>query len=417
MKNAIRLFAPLVILWLGALAGFADEIALLDIQFGIDASTVKSGPAAIGLANNDQWNLYSRDDGHGGYKSSGSLVNLRLSDGSVSGAGLVITNAPGAFGSGYPDPMFGVYLYNLNGGDITVTLTNLLAGTYEVYAYGHGEQNAFNSAFDVTSGSDDYGVLKTATNADWTSPIWVEGGQYVKFTNVVALTGQPLVLTARHDGTTTPIINGLQLLKVSDATLSFIPGGGLFTNRALVSLHGGAPARELHYTLDGSDPTVGSPVYAAPIQLAAAATIKARAFVGGQPDSDIVTASFARVYALDDGIPAAWRLQYFGPGYLTDPRAAANADPDNDGATNLQEFVAGTNPLDPLSGFAVGIRLVPSITWFSVPGKTYNVLRKQRLSDVQWNVVQTVTATNSTSHFTDESAGQIMYIYTIQPAP
>jgi hypothetical protein len=53
--------------------------------------------------------------------------------------------------------------------------------------------------------------------------------------------------------------------------------------------------------------------------------------------------------AINDGIPAVWRQQYFGPSYATDPRAAATADPDGDGANNYQEFLAGTDPLNAYS--------------------------------------------------------------------
>lgn len=56
-------------------------------------------------------------------------------------------------------------------------------------------------------------------------------------------------------------------------------------------------------------------------------------FLNNFPITEVLSASYARVYALDDGIPAEWRERYFGPGYLTDPRGAAEADPDGDGWT------------------------------------------------------------------------------------
>ncbi len=76
-----------------------------------------------------------------------------------------------------------------------------------------------------------------------------------------------------------------------------------------------------------------------------------------------------------DGIPDAWKLLNFGS--LANPLAAANADPDGDGKTNLQEYKDGTNPNNPNSALAV---LAPypnsgpsptTLTWTSVPSMGY----------------------------------------------
>ncbi len=52
-----------------------------------------------------------------------------------------------------------------------------------------------------------------------------------------------------------------------------------------------------------------------------------------------------------DGIPDAWKLINFGS--LANPNAAANADPDGDGKTNLQEYRDGTNPNNPNSALTI----------------------------------------------------------------
>ncbi len=154
------------------------------------------------------------------------------------------------------------------------------------------------------------------------------------------------------------------------------PSDALFTNVVRVRLTTAAANSTLRYTLDGSEPTIDSTAYIEQITITNAITVRARAFIGRVPISSISNLSYQRVYAIDDGITAAWRRQFFGEGYLTDPRVAAEADPDNDGSTNFQEFVAGTNPLDAGSGFRVDVELVPKITWTTVTNRQYRVMRK-----------------------------------------
>ena len=93
----------------------------------------------------------------------------------------------------------------------------------------------------------------------------------------------------------------------------------------------------------------------------------------------------------NDGIPDSWRLLYFGT--VSNLLSAANLDPDGDGASNWQEYLAGTNPMDPASV----LRLTPvapspnfTVQWPSVPGKTYSVLSSSSLFSTNW----TVTASN-----------------------
>jgi Bacterial TSP3 repeat len=76
-----------------------------------------------------------------------------------------------------------------------------------------------------------------------------------------------------------------------------------------------------------------------------------------------------------DGLPIAWLLQNFGT-----TNVDANADPDGDGMSNAQEYLAGTNPNDANSALRItGIThgtLTPIYTmlqWTSVPTRFYMV--------------------------------------------
>ena len=81
-----------------------------------------------------------------------------------------------------------------------------------------------------------------------------------------------------------------------------------------------------------------------------------------------------------NGLPDWWEQTYFG-GLLG---TKANADPDHDGASNLAEWVAGTNPTNAASCLRL---LAPVITatnsilirWPSVAGKTYRLERATNL--------------------------------------
>jgi hypothetical protein len=67
-----------------------------------------------------------------------------------------------------------------------------------------------------------------------------------------------------------------------------------------------------------------------------------------------------------------WQINYFGS--TTNPLAAAGADPDGDGMSNTNEFLAGTNPTNSLSGLRI-ISVVQQsndvvITWTTAGGHT-----------------------------------------------
>jgi hypothetical protein len=76
----------------------------------------------------------------------------------------------------------------------------------------------------------------------------------------------------------------------------------------------------------------------------------------------------------NDGLPDDWQARFWGPDSSKWP--GANADSDADGATNLQELLAGTNPVDPASVLRVqmistdmGLRL----EWNAQPGSIYQI--------------------------------------------
>jgi hypothetical protein len=85
-------------------------------------------------------------------------------------------------------------------------------------------------------------------------------------------------------------------------------------------------------------------------------------------------------------LPDWWENLHFAQLTGTDP----GADPDGDGMNNLQEFIAGTDPVDPTSLLRiVAIEKSPgnpqfTLTWTSVPGKVYQISRSPSLAEGSW---------------------------------
>ncbi len=199
--------------------------------------------------------------------------------------------------------------------------------------------------------------------------------------------------------------------------IAFGPTPGLFTNSLTVRLTNTFGSGEVRYTINGAAPTAASTLYSGAFTITSNATIRAGLFLSGAAISSVSVGDYGRVYALNDGVPNDWRLQYFGAGYLTDPRVGAGTDADNDGSSNLQEYLAGTDPLNPLSGFTIGIQAIPRITFVSVPGTTYKIFRRTSANALTGVEVGQVVASGVQTTFIDTSVTDPTGFYTVQSVP
>jgi Tol biopolymer transport system component len=90
-----------------------------------------------------------------------------------------------------------------------------------------------------------------------------------------------------------------------------------------------------------------------------------------------------------DGIPDWWMMQYFGhPTGQAGDLSRASDDADGDGASNLQEYLAGTDPTNPNSVFRLSVAATANstvtLTWPAVSGKNYQIQYKTNLDDSMW---------------------------------
>lgn len=116
--------------------------------------------------------------------------------------------------------------------------------------------------------------------------------------------------------------------------------------------------------------------------------------------------NLARIVDSDNnGLPDWWELQYFGHLTGTNP----NTDPDGDGASNLAEFLSGTDPTNPssvlrLSALPSGIKDHIKLQWPSVAGRYYRLLNSTNLLTGFATIIQTnLVATPPLNTFTNTS--------------
>ncbi len=85
------------------------------------------------------------------------------------------------------------------------------------------------------------------------------------------------------------------------ATPVIAPAGGLFTNSVTVTLSDASPDSTIYYTLDGTEPTTNSLVYAGPFVLTTSASVQAIAAEPGAANSGVAGAGFVDNSAIGAG--------------------------------------------------------------------------------------------------------------------
>jgi len=114
-----------------------------------------------------------------------------------------------------------------------------------------------------------------------------------------------------------------------------------------------------------------------------------------------------------DSIPDNWMLSHFGhaTGQAGD-KSRATDDADGDGLTNLQEFLAGTDPRNPTSHFAI-LSITSTggnvqVGFATVLGKTYQLQYRNDLATGNWLVLaDQIFGTGGTIQIADPTAGSL----------
>jgi hypothetical protein len=183
------------------------------------------------------------------------------------------------------------------------------------------------------------------------------------------------------------------------------------------------------HIVTGDGLTLGAPVFATlaglnfisvPISVASDATPGLRTFVV-QHGNDVAYANgFLEIEPAVpdfnfDGLDDRFQRQYFP--LFTAPEAGPNADPDGDGFNNEAEYIAGTVPLPEIESVTL-TATGSTITWASAAQRRFQVWSREDLANDSWRKIGSpITATNSSTQFTDVSATNSLRFYRLQALP
>ncbi len=118
-----------------------------------------------------------------------------------------------------------------------------------------------------------------------------------------------------------------------------------------------------------------------------------------------------------DGLPDDWEITYGTAVDVPD----ADADPDGDNLTNLEEYWAGTHPGDPASNLRLEIVAAESgsinLRFEAVAGHTYHLQHRDSLTPADWLLLESIPApqTNGLVIVTDEAPSETRFYRVATP--
>lgn len=182
------------------------------------------------------------------------------------------TDANYDWNNGYP------YLQNLSITNVVLKPVSIpAAGTYYTEQSVALQTNTVNTTIRYATD----GSLPDENSAIYTDPIPVVVNTTIK------------AQAFKNNWLPSPVLTAEYVLKVTAPTFS--PPGGVYDFPLQISIQTPTPDAEIHYTLDGSVPTLLSPVYHEPIEIDTICTVKAKAFKSNWNSSEMAYAYYTNI--------------------------------------------------------------------------------------------------------------------------
>ena len=208
----------------------------------------------------------------------------------------------------------------------------------------------FSAPQTVTSSTPTPGATLryTTTGMDplATDPTWPSGGLTLADPTTLKVRGFKTGMTP------SPVTTGLYAFAANPPFAT--PSGGAFTEPQTVSLSSTTPGASITYTLDGTDPTEGSTVYATPFVVSSSVTLRARAFRAGWQPSAVLS----YVYTFSFGTLATPTAAPPSGTYGAPQTVVLSAEP---GAT-IRYTLGGAEPTEASPAYAAPIAIASTTT-------------------------------------------------------
>jgi hypothetical protein len=328
-----------------------------------------------------------------------------------------------------------VFAEDNHGNIVEGTVSRTTDGGYELPALPAGSYNVRVCPLDPKLATDylrrgrdiagDYADANTEFLPTQNLLINVNAGGVIT-QNISLTAGTPFRITALSKPTNIPDLESIERFAEQMS-----PGQSDY----IIGVSGSLPVSGATLNVTGDGITVGAPIFkpnrfgtginyiGVPISVAANATPGMRSLVVQQGGTLAYANGYLEVKPTFpdfnfDGLDDLFQRQYFP--LFTAAEAAPSADPDQDGLSNAYEAGTGTNPKD-VNSYYLKVervkltRLRGTVTFKSDVGKTYRIWSRVDLTSANpWQVIGTVSATDTMTDFIDSAFGQNFRFYRIE---